>query len=316
MRAPYIFMIGVAAALCAPAPAAAPDAGQAAYPAYQGPKKTIAVSKFDASGAFVARYGGWDIGGGLAAMLASELARTNRFIVIERADLDTLLREKQMALSDVTQGASTAPLLGVQTFVRGSVTEFDQQEKGGGLKLGVATDLGQGALGRRQASGHVAIDLRLIDAATGSVIATKRVEKKISNASMAVDGSSSGLSFGGDAFEQTSLGRAAREAIRDATAAVVADMERVPWQGLVATVDGERIYVNAGRNANLGPGLKMRAVRRERTITDPATGEVLGGEQRTIGDLVIEQVEDRYAVGRWLSHDTPQRGDVVQILGD
>lgn len=310
-----MFAFMAAGLLSAPAPAAAQKSAPIEYPAYQGPKKTIAVSKFDAAGAFVTRYGGWDVGGGLAAMLASELARTNRFIVVERADLDTLLREKQMALSDVTAGGSGAPLIGVQTFARGSVTEFDQQEKGGGLNVGLNTGGLLGGLGRRNASGHVTIDLRLIDAATGAIVATQRVDRKISSSSVALKGGTGGVSFGGDQFEQSSLGRAAREAIQEATAAIVARMESVPWQALVANVEGDRVYINAGRNANVAPGAKMRVTRREKVITDPASGEVLGGEQRTIGDLEIDQVEERYAVGRWLSQDAPQRGDIVQIIG-
>ena len=33
------------------------------YPPYNGPKKTVAVAKFDATGSFLAKYGGWDVGG-------------------------------------------------------------------------------------------------------------------------------------------------------------------------------------------------------------------------------------------------------------
>ena len=36
-----------------------------------GPKRTVAVGRVDAIGAFTAKYGNWDIGGGLGAMLAT-----------------------------------------------------------------------------------------------------------------------------------------------------------------------------------------------------------------------------------------------------
>lgn len=315
MASPMLLAVAMAAGLSVAAtPAAAKESAQIVHPAYQGPKKTIAVSKFDASGAFVGRYGGWDIGGGLAAMLAAELSRTNRFIVVERADIDTLLREKQMALSDVTAGGSGGPLLGVQTFIRGSVTEFDEQEKGGGLNFGFNSGGVIGGLGGRKSSGHVTIDLRLIDAASGAVVGTYKVDKKLSNSALALQAQTGGFAFGGDQFAQSSLGRAVREAIAEATLSIVGGMDRVPWQALVANVEGDRVYINAGRNANLTPGARMRAVRRERVITDPATGEVLGGEQRTIGDLVIDTVDHRFAVGRWISAEAPRRGDTVQLI--
>ena len=296
------------------APAAVDAQAQIQYPAYQGPKKTIAVSKFDAVGGFVSQYGGWDVGGGLAAMLASELSRTNRFIVVERADLDTLLREKQMPLSDVATGNSGRPMLGAQTFVRGSVTEFDENEKGGGFSLGLDLGPGKGGAGTRRRSGHVAIDLRLIDAESGAILATRRVEKTVSSNSVALQATASGASFGGDQFDQTSLGRASREAIQEAVAQIVRDMENVPWQGLVAKADSGRIYINAGRNANLAPGMRLRATRVVNAITDPATGEMLGSEKVSVGDIIIVDVQDRYSVGRPAGGLTPKQGDVVEHI--
>ncbi len=66
-----------------------------------GPKKRVAVAKFDAAGAFLAAYGGWDLGGGLAAQLATELMRTGRFVVLERAELAGVLREQEMGLQKI-----------------------------------------------------------------------------------------------------------------------------------------------------------------------------------------------------------------------
>ena len=59
-----------------------------------GPKKTIAVARFDGHGNFTSHYGGWDtVGGGLAAMLITELTQSGRFIVVDPADMDAVLRE-------------------------------------------------------------------------------------------------------------------------------------------------------------------------------------------------------------------------------
>lgn len=309
------FAIAAALLTAAPVSAREDEPAPVEYPDYQGPKKTIAVTKFDAIGAFVARYGGWDIGGGLASMLAAELVRTKRFIVVDRADIDTLLQEKQMALSDVTKGTSGDPLLGAQTLIRGSVTEFDQQEKGGGLSIGVNFGGGGGGAGRRAATGHVAIDLRLMSGETGAVIATSHVEKKIKSSSIALQGQANRVTFGGDQFSNTSLGRASREAIAEAVAQIIAGMERVPFQALVARADGDSVYINAGRNANIPAGGRMRVFRMVDVVTDPQTGETLGGKRQTIADVVVDQVEDRYAVGRLATPGAQvARGDILELL--
>lgn len=295
-------------------PAWAQRGYEPAYPSYSGPRKTIAVTRFDAVGSFAAEYGGWDVGGGLAAMLVGELAKTNRFVVVERAELPALLREQQMASAGVTTG-DDRPLLGAQILVRGSVTEFDQDEGGGGFSLGLARNNFLGGLGVAQMTGHVTIDLRLIDAATGAIISTQRVDRRVSESSVALRARTNDIAFGSETFNKTSLGRASREAIQQAVYEIIRGMDNVPWQALVANVDNDRVYINAGRNANIAPGMALRAVRADRTITDPATGQVLGSERRTIGDLTVLQVEDRYSVARWMGVEPPRRGDVVQLLG-
>lgn len=317
-----VWLMPLAAAIsvaCATAPTgqalAASDKAEITYPAYHGPKKTIGVSKFDAVGSFVGQYGGWDIGGGLAAMLTSELARTNRFVVVERPDLDTVLREKQMALSGVTRGVSGQQLLGAQTIVRGSVTSFEQDNSGGGLNLGLNLPGFNGGAAGRTMSGHIAIELRLIDAETGAILSTSRVEKKVRSRSVALQGQVRNISFGGDQFKNTSLGKAAEQAIAEAVARIVEGMQQVPFQALVAKVDGNRVSINAGRNANLAPGSRMRIVRTTDTVTDPQTGELLGSNRAAVGDIEIVLVEDRYAVGRLVGAAGPvQRSDVALLL--
>jgi curli biogenesis system outer membrane secretion channel CsgG len=313
---PLATVLAVACAAAPVAPAlAASGAAEIAYPVYQGPKKTIAVSKFDAVGSFVGQYGGWDVGGGLAAMLTSALARTNRFVVVERPDLDSVLREKQMALSGVTRGVSGRQLLGAQTIVRGSVTTFEQGNSGGGLNIGLNLPGFNGGAAGRTMNGHVVIELRLIDAETGAIISTSRVEKQVRSRSVALQGSVRNVSFGGDQFNNTSLGKAAEEAIAEAVDRIVARMEQVPFQALVAKVDGSRVSINAGRNANLVPGTRMRIVRTTDSIRDPQTGELLGSSRSTVGDIEIVQVEDRYAVGRAVGPvGAIQRSDVALML--
>ncbi len=55
--------------LAVTAGAAAPAAAQS------GPRKTVAVLDFAQQGAFVSKYGAWDVGCGLAAMLEAQLLR-------------------------------------------------------------------------------------------------------------------------------------------------------------------------------------------------------------------------------------------------
>ncbi len=294
----------------------AEEAGGRKYSHYQGPKKTIAVAKFDAHGAFVAKYGGWDLGGGLAAQLVSELSRTKRFIVVDRFDLKAVLREQQMGLEKLTKtGAPQAgQLLGAQYLIRGSVTQFEQNESGGGISVGLSLPGFGGALSPQVRNGTVGMDIRIIDTTSGRIVKTYVVKKEVSGMALALDASTGKVNFGGDVFKKTALGQATRAAIAEAVERIIDGMEAVPWQALVAQVKGPKIYVNAGGNANLKRGDTLFIYRVTDRITDPATQEVLGVEERKIGEIRIDRVAQKYAVGFAAGEGVapPQRGDVLR----
>lgn len=286
------------------------------YSHYQGPKKTISVAKFDAHGAFVAKYGGWDIGGGLSAQLVSELNRTNRFIVVDRFDLKAVLREQKMALQNLTnnQVAGAGQLLGAEYLIRGSITQFEQNESGGGLSFGISLPGFGGAISPQVRNGTVGLDIRIIDTTSGRIVNTYTLQKEVSGMALALDGSTGKFNFGGDVFKKTALGQATREAIVEAVARIVEGMDAVPWQALVARVKGSRVYVNAGQNANLKKGDRLAIYRVVDRITDPATQEVLGIEERQIGMVQIDRVAQKYAVGITSGEgmELPQRGDILR----
>ena len=282
-----------------------------------GPKKTIAVARFDANGAFVARYGGYDVvGGGLAAQLSTALARSGRYTLVDRSELPNVLREQEMGLRGLTT-ANTAPrtgeLLGAQLLVRGSVTSFEQADECGGLRVG-APIAGSfiGGLAARGDRGHVAMDLRVIDTTTGRVVATTTIKKKVSRSSFALAGTSRDVSFGGDAYQRTALGRATREAIEKAVTWLEYSANAVPWTAQVAKVQRGQVYVNAGSNANLKSGDTLWVYRVVERVLDPVTGELLGTEEAEIGSLRIGSVNARYSTASFSGRQDPHAGDLVR----
>jgi len=284
-----------------------------------GPKKTIAVARFDANGAFVAHYGGYDVvGGGLAAQLSTALAQSGRYTLVDRSELPNVLREQEMGLRGLTT-ANTAPrtgeLLGAQLLIRGSVTSFEQADKGGGFQIGgpIAGSL-IGGLAARGDTGHVAMDLRVIDTTTGRVVATTTIEKKVSRSSFALTGATRGVRFGGDAYQRTAIGRATREAIEEAVRWLEHSANAVPWTAQVAKFERGRVYVNAGSNANLKTGDTLRVYRVIGRVLDPVTGELLGTEEVEIGSLQIDSVNTRYSTARFSGRQGPRAGDLVRYV--
>jgi curli biogenesis system outer membrane secretion channel CsgG len=284
------------------------------YSPYHGPKKTIAVTKFDAHGAFVAKYGSWDIGGGLSAMLVTELVKTKRFIVVDRADLDAVLREQQMAVDQLATASvpKVGQLLGAQLLVRGSVTEFDEEESGGGFSIGGGTSKLLGSIAPQWRNGHVTIDLRLIDTTTGRILQSHTADANIKAIGVALEVAHKNISLGGDGFDKTPLGKATRAAINDSVGFVVHEMDDVPWQALVAKVKGNKIYINAGQNASVRLGDVLGIYRVVDTVTDPVSKEVLGVEEQQIGQVQIIKVAPRYSTAQFGGKHRPKVGDILR----
>lgn len=267
----------------------------------EGPKKRIAVVRFLPHGKFKAAYGGWDIGGGLAAQLVTALVKSGHFIVVERAELSSVLREQIMGKQQIISKGTAAKVgrvLGAQLLVRGSVTEFDQETGGGGLNVGVPiSGFGGLKLGGETVSGHVAIDLRLIDTTSGQIIQSHRAEGRISKSGVAANITAESVTFGGDAFKKTPLGLAARKAIEDAVRKIIQTMEKVPWEARAVRVIGEKVYINAGSKANIKVGDMFTAYSPGEELIDPQTNLSLGFlNQKKQGRVRIEQVQPKFSV--------------------
>lgn len=283
---------------------------------FTGERKRIAVNKFDANGAYALNFMGMDIGGGVAAQLTTALIDTGRFVVFERAALGDIQREQQLGAQRALANSSTpkpSSLTDVQILVIGSVTEFEQASKGGGLNVGLNSPFGNLGLGGKTNEGHVGMDIRLINTANGQVVASKRVEAKVPSSQVTVGVVKEGMLFGGDSFNKTPLGLATRQAIEKAVSLIVGEMEAIPWSGRVADLMDDQVLVNAGKDANLQPGTILRVFSVLKEVTDPTTGAVLGVIEAPQGEIQIEQVQDQFSVARLLSGSHPKRGDILRV---
>lgn len=287
-------------------------------PVQAGPKKRIAVAKFDAVGSFVSQYGTWDIGGGLAAQLTTALIESGRFVVVERAELASVLREQEMGLQKIVAretAAQAGRMTGAQMLVRGSVTEFDQKTGGDGFRIGLGRSAAGLGLGVQSSEGVVGIDIRLIDTVTGQVLQSHKVHEKLSARGVAADVNVRQLSFGGDSFSKTELGQATRAVIEKAVNLIVQAMEPVPWTGRVVDVSGGQVYFNAGSTENIQPGHRMKVSSVVRELTDPESGALLGIEEAPLGLIEVTSVQPKFSIARMHEPFEVKRGDLVRFSG-
>ena len=292
----------------------------AAEPTLPGPKRTVVVDKFESNAQFDAAYGNWDVGGGLAAMLATALQQSGSFVVLERASMGRVIFEQELKSNNVAN-PETGPKLGqvaaAQFVVVGAVTEFGVQDKGGSFSIGLGGAVKGNPLsslfGTKHQEGAVAIDMRVIDTSTTQVVQTVTVKEPISQTSVNASLDYKQLNMGGDQFNNTPLGEAARHAIDKAVAEIIATAAREPWHALLVDFDGKEAVINAGRNMGVKAGDRFVVERIAQKLTDPATGEVLSVRRMKLGTLQVTNVEDRVSYAAFTTADgnQPVRGDLV-----
>lgn len=249
----------------------------------------------------------WNVGQGVSDELVTALFNTGKFRVIEREQLDRVLAEQNLSASgriDSRTAARIGRILGVQILVMGKVTEFSTDSQGGMINVDDRHSIG---LGIKSNTARVTIDARMVDTTSAEIKAavTGRGEKKKTSVAIAVDYNS--IAFGSDKFRKTSLGIALRDAVNDVAAQLAANSAEIKpaaptetSQGAiscrVATVYGSQIYLNAGMNQGIKPGMQFKVFRIIRSVKDPGTGKVIDYITEPIAKIKVTQVKSNSAI--------------------
>ena len=171
---------------------------------------SLGVSEFRNDTAASWWYGG--AGHDLAAMLTNELAAMEKFKIVERAKLDAVLDEQDLADSgriSKSTGAKIGKLTGAKYLVFATVSAFETDVKGtgGGLSFrGIS-------VGGKKEDAYLAVDLRVVDTTTGEVAFSKTIEGRASGGGMSVGFYRGGLGGNLDKYEKTPTGKAIRGAV-------------------------------------------------------------------------------------------------------
>lgn len=291
-------------------------------PAYaaDGPKKTIAVGAFEGP----ELMNGGATGPGLAVMLVNALLKDGRFDVVERAALGQVQTEQALGRAGATTAATAAPsgqMIGASVLVVGTVTKFIPNASGGSLNVGgigsssnsLLGDLGSSA-GVSDTTAEVEINIRLVDTASGRIIASDTATGSASSTGVNANVyTSTGMSVGGQAFLNTPLGKAAQDAIEDAVKKIDVGMENVPWSAAVVENDGGTVYINAGANRNMHPGMTLHVYRQVKQLIDPTTNAVLDTIFDNVGTIQVQNVSDKVSTCTVTSGTAPTRGDVLKL---
>jgi curli biogenesis system outer membrane secretion channel CsgG len=308
----------------------------AAAPAQQA-KRRVAVMNFDYGTVttYVQQIFGTnqDIGKGIADLLVDKLVNDGQYSVIERKELDKVLAEQNFSNSDradPNSAAKIARILGVQAIIIGSVTQFGRDDKstavGGGAVGHVTGRFGIGGVKKSEANAIVQITARMIDTNTAEILAScsgKGESTRKGTGLLGAGGSDYGPAAGAGVdmkssnFGATIIGEATTKAVNDLGAQLDAKATSLPTvevtiSGMVADAEPDgTVIINVGSRNGVKVGDTLKVARKGKDITDPATGKVLRSLTTPLGSVVITQVDENSATGKFSGNGTPQVKDIV-----
>jgi len=239
-------------------------------PDYVGPKKKLAIAKFENA----TRFGKRRLGENMTTVLTTELSKSQRFILLERADVDKILDQLALSQSGITEGTlEQIQLLDADFILTGAVTHY------------AVTTTGSSNLFTQSKTqkAEVGADVRIVDVRTGEILLSESgkgsSEKEFDKV----------LGMGEEGGYDESLEMDAfRIAVIDLTENIVSTIDRIPWICDVVKISNSKLYIDAGRKSNLTQGMTLDIFQKGELITN-LSGNVIGYEEKMVGTGVVSE---------------------------
>jgi curli biogenesis system outer membrane secretion channel CsgG len=259
---------------------------------------------------------------GIEAMLTDSMFRTGRFTMVERQVLDSAIKEQDLGASGRVAKPSAAKIgniLGAQYLIKAVITEYNPNYSGRSIGLGAITGGALGGLGFNSKKSRIAMNFRLVDAATSEVIFTQQVEAVVGKTGFGFGAAGYGSSgAAGGAFSQYTampIGKAVSSAINQGVYALVKQIGAAPAQGSIIKAAGGKVYTNLRKGA-VKSGDEVMVFSKGEALIDPDTGISLGAIEEEVGTIKILQATDKFSIAKAVSVDVKQlkSGDIVRSL--
>jgi curli biogenesis system outer membrane secretion channel CsgG len=282
------------------------------------------------------------LGQGLAEMLITELAKINKFTVLETTQIETLMGEIRMGQDgwvDSQQMVEKGGFAAADFMFTAKVTRFGHKESKVGLGGFVPGSLG--ALGIKQSNSDVRIDWRLVDASSRKILKTGSAvaeQKGVGfDVGVGVGGHGGNIGFDNKEFMDSALGKATVKALSqitdevravslpesgrrkqklavankqsEATAAAAQAMRATPGK-VLAVAGKDALIISLGTKQGFKDGDKLNLY--ETTDTKDDQGNVVFTEEKLVGEITLQAVQEERSKAAYSGTQTAKAGWVVK----
>ncbi|MFN0102590.1 MAG: CsgG/HfaB family protein [Bryobacteraceae bacterium] len=283
-------------------------------------KRSVAVEEFDYAAVMSAAQSIFgthvNLGLGIRALLVKRIAQYGKFTVVERAKVNTLIKEQDFGASNrVKKGtqARIGQIRGADYTLMGDIVVFGRDDRSKSVSGGAFGRGGGlvGGAGSSEGKAVVVIDFRMVDTESSEVVMTGEARgesKRVSRGGFGGfwGGGSVGAgsaAFTASNFAETIIGEAVMSACDQLAQQIsqqsgaAAGARNIEIEAFVAAVEGGTVVLNAGSAAGVQVGDTFEIQRVLREVRDPQTKEVLDVVTQPVGTIKISSVREKIATG-------------------
>ena len=196
-------------------------------------------------------------------ILSSKLASSGKFILLEREDLDVLVKEA---------GAEGMSKIGADYLILGSITEFGRKAQG---QEGVFTST-------KTQTVEAGVSLRLVEAATGLIIYSDEAKGYAETTSKQT------LGLGGTAgYDATLSDKAISAAISQLVENIINKCMDKPWRSYILTYDDGSYIISGGASQGLAAGDSFTVYQKGKMVKNPQTGMMVELPGKKMGTVTV-----------------------------
>lgn len=236
-------------------------------------KRKVAIARFSnetqyAKGIFYSKEND-PMGKQAVDILSAKLASTNKFILLERQDMDKIAEEIKIAGNEGYQN------VGADYLIIGSITEFGRKN---------VTD--QNAFSRSKVQTvQAGVNIRLVDVSTGQVIYSEEAKGEAETTNTTV----MGLGERAD-YDATLSDKAISAAISKLVENIINNCMDRPWKSYFLTYDENGIIISGGKSQGIKVGDYYEVVEKGKSIKNPQTGMMMELPGKTVGKIKVDVI--------------------------
>lgn len=202
-------------------------------------------------------------------ILSTRLAASDKFLLLERNDLDKLQEENQLNKSDLQK-------IGADYLILGSITQFGRKNVGD-QRVFSST---------KSQIVEAAVSIRLVDVKTGLIIYSDEAKGEAELKTKET------LGVGGKAgFDATLSDKAISAAISKLVENIINKCTNAPWRAYILAADENGVIISGGASQGISVGDRFAVKMRGKQVTNPQTGIQFELPGKVIGQVKVEAVQ-------------------------